>query len=227
MAAPLHKKMRNVLRKRRYNDPSMPLDDDVLKTLKLWKWGEDDPPTFYDTHADGDVGVISDAGEEWLLQNKHLADQFISESSGKTVGVNVRPGDRYSRLFDDDLKRNVCYPVWPRGVEGVVPPLLWIWAYFYKDKIVWAWRIFWFLLVSHAVEVVIVLLWLQPVGFTYTAKLAWALYSFICGWPITGRVKILAGIVLSKGEKREATKMKKALAKKNAEIRARGEKKTN
>ena len=35
----------------------------------------------------------------------------------------------------------------------------------------WAWRIFWFLLVSHAVEVVLVLLWLQPVGFTYTAKL--------------------------------------------------------
>ena len=85
----------------------------------------------------------------------------------------------------------------------------------------WAWRIFWFLLVSHAVEVVLVLLWLQPVGFTYTAKRAWALYSFVCGWPITGRAKILAGIVLSKEEKREAARMKKALAKKNAELKGK------
>lgn len=224
MAAPLHKKMRNVLRSHRYNDPSIPLDDDVLETLKLWKWGADEPPQFYDdsiTEGGGEVGVMSDAGEEWLLQNKHLADQFISESSGKTSGVSVKPGDRYSRLFDDDLKRNVCYPLWPRGVEGMVPPLLWIWSYLYRDTMLWAWRIFWFLLVSHAVEVVLVLLWLQPVGFTYTAKLAWALYSFVCGWPITGRAKILAGIVLSKEEKREAARMKKALAKKNAELKGK------
>ena len=216
MAAPLHKKMRNVLRKRRYNDPSMSLDDDVLEVLKLWKWGESNPPTFYDNHVDGGVGVISDAGEEWLLQNKHLADQFISESSGKNISVSVRPGDRYSRLFEDDLKRNVCYPIWPHGIQGIVPPLLWMWALAYKEHVVWAWRIFWFLSISHAVEAVLVLLWLEPVGFTYTAKLAWALYSFICGWPITGRAKVLAGIVLRKKQKKESVKMKKALSKNNS-----------
>ena len=80
-----------------------------------------------------------------------------------------------SRLFEDDLKRNVCYPIWPHGIQGIVPPLLWMWALAYKEHVVWAWRIFWFLSISHAVEAVLVLLWLQPVGFTYTAKLAWAL----------------------------------------------------
>ena len=65
MAAPLHKKMRNVLRSHRYNDPSIPLDDDVLETLKLWKWGADEPPQFYDdsiTEGGGEVGVVLNPG---------------------------------------------------------------------------------------------------------------------------------------------------------------------
>lgn len=214
MAAPLHRRMRNVLRKKRYASP-LELDADCVDVCLAWAYGDKaECPAFYASE-----GIISEAGEEWLLQNKALADMFLKDIVSETSGPSVKPGDRYCRLFDDDLKRNSCYPRWPSGAEGIAPPLLWLWAFWYRDSMVWAWRLFWFLVSTHAVEVVLVLLWLQPVGFTITARAAWAVYSFICGWPITGRAKILCGIVLGKNEKKEAARLKKVLAKKNAGLK--------
>ena len=219
MAARIHCKMRNHLRKNRYAKP-LDIDVDVSTSLLIWKYKNADFPAFYKKTRgaqggkDEEENIISEAGEEWLLQNQALADQFLKDSLSTTLSSSIKPGDRYSRLFDDDLKRNACYPTWPQGAEGVLPLILWIWSFWYRDAMGWAGRLFWFLAISHAIEVVLVLLWLHPVGFTYTAKLAWVIYAYICGWPITGRTKVLSGIVLSKEEKKEAARLKKALSKK-------------
>ena len=217
MAAQIHRKVRNHLRKTRFAKP-LEIDEDVTDALLKWKFGEGNTPSFYlDSRSgkDCEEKIISEAGEEWLLQNKALADQFLQDnlSSPSSLTRNVKE-DRYSRLFDDDLKRNACYPTWPKGSEGLLPPLVWLWAFWYKDSLQWAWRIFWFLVLSHLFEVVLVLLWLTPVTFTYPAKFAWTIYAFFCGWPITGRTKILSNIVLQKEENKELSRLKKAISKK-------------
>ena len=215
MAARIHSKMRNHLRPERYAKP-LEIDEDVTDALLEWKFGEGSTPTFYD-----DENIISEAGEEWLLQNKALADQFLndtlsSSSLSSTNSVGVEQEDRYSRLFDDDLRRNACYPTWPKGSEGLLPPLVWIWSFWYRDSMIWAGRIFWFLVISHLFEAGLVLLWLTPIGFTWVAKFAWMIYSFFCGWPITGRSKILSNIILQKEEKEELSRLKKAMSKKKS-----------
>ncbi len=216
MAARLHSKMRNHLRKRRYANP-LEIDEDVSASLLAWKFGEEDTPTFYDKvrQRRGEDDIISEAGEEWLLQNKALADQFLQDSlsSTSTSSSSSSPSkqDRYSRLFDDDLKRNACYPIWPKGAEGMLPPLVWLWSFWYRESMVWAFRIFWLLVVSHLFEAILVILWLTPVGFTYTAQFAWAVYAFFCGWPVTGRAKILSNIILKNNETQEIKRLKKTL----------------
>lgn len=209
----MHSKMRNHLRKRRYANP-LEIDEDVSETLLAWKF--DETPTFYDKarQRKDEEDIISEAGEEWLLQNRTLADRFLQDSLSSTTSSSsssTKQQDRYSRLFDDDLKRNACYPIWPKGSEGVLPPLVWLWSFWYRESMVWAWRVFWLLVISHFVEAVLVILWLTPVGLTYTAQFAWAVYAYICGWPITGRAKILSNIILAKNEKEEVKRLKKTL----------------
>jgi len=210
--------------------------------------------------------LISEHGQEWLLNNKYLADQFLDDcdriesekhhedvldaehrnagvrlpvltadmrTSSNSSRIMLNKDDRYARLFDEDLYSNCTYPLWPDGWSGVLPVLLWSWAIFYgvysyptveNSDIsigvnlvsnptavnVWAHRVFYVLLFSHSVEAVLVWLWLLPVQFTLWCRVSWCWYSFVCGWPCSGRAKILCQIALTKKEQRRmATKLKK------------------
>jgi hypothetical protein len=73
---------------------------------------------------------------------------------------------------------------------------------------VWAWRFFWFLVISHSIEAVLVYVWLIPTGFSMMASMSWSYYAFWCGWPITGKASILSGIRLKKLENLEKLKLK-------------------
>lgn len=105
--------------------------------------------------------------------------------------------------------------------------LLWAWSYYYgyyfyaytaglsdahspPQVNVWAFRAYYFLLVTHICEAALVWIWLIPVKFTFMCRLSWCWYAFMCGWPVTGRAKILCQITLAKQEQRKlAGKVKK------------------
>lgn len=118
------------------------------------------------------------------------------------------------------MKRNACYPLWPEGASGIVPILLWAISWYYQKENSYAYYLYYFLLISHSFEVLLVYLWLEPVRFTWVCTLAWLVYAFICGWPVTGRAKILSNIKLRKMErtenKRLQSKFKKQVLKRSA-----------
>ena len=116
MAQRLHAKIRNKTRAGRYSHRRI-IDEDIIAALLLWKYkDENDFPSFYEPVVqDSDAqNLISEHGQEWLLNNKYLADQFLDdcdrinndqEPQIKTMSMNK--DDRYARLFDDDLYRLV------------------------------------------------------------------------------------------------------------------------
>lgn len=127
MAQRLHAKIRNKTRASRYSNRRI-IDEDIIAALLLWKFkDEKEFPSFYDPVVrDTDAeNLISEHGQEWLLNNKCLADQFLDdcdrinnsqEPQTKTLPMNK--DDRYARLFDDDLHRCVmpaCHA--PRGAR--------------------------------------------------------------------------------------------------------------
>jgi hypothetical protein len=223
-----HANIRNKLRSDRFARP-VRLDEDIVTALLLWKYKDEKYfPTFYEESASEDdedllgsgkaeIGqkgahsrrarLISQHGEDWLLSNKHLADQFLDDCDrlalyahrpSTSLQSQPRGHDRYERLFTEDLHRNCCYPLWPEGVSGIVPILLWSLSYAYRSEYVWANRVWWFLLCTHSVEAVLVFVWMLPVGFSYMCTFTWCVFSFVNGWPCTYRAKILAEISLNK-----------------------------
>ena len=92
MAQSMHKRLRNRFRSRRYAHP-LDIDEDITEALLMWKYGESDPPTFYN----GDSNIISDEGEEWLLQNQIVADRFIEDTYKNESNIKQGMWERLSR----------------------------------------------------------------------------------------------------------------------------------
>lgn len=89
---------------------------------------------------------------------------------------------------------------------------------------VWAFRMFYFLLTTHICEAALVWMWLIPLKlqFTLICRLSWCWYAFVCGWPCTGKAKILCQIALTKQEQKTADKVKKRVQREKEKEKEKG-----